>query len=146
MKARELGSGTARTFVLVFDADDEVVNGILSWARHAGVSAASFTGLGAFRSATLGYFDLDRRDYDRIQVDEQVELLSLIGNIALAGDELKVHAHVVVGRRDGAALGGHLLEARVRPTLEMVVTEAAAPLRRRMDPETGLPLLDPEAG
>jgi predicted DNA-binding protein with PD1-like motif len=102
---------------------------------------SEFTGIGAFREATLGYFELERRDYRRIPVREQVELLSLVGNVALADGQPKIHAHVVIGRRDGTALGGHLLDARVRPTLELVVVETPATLRRTLDEATGLPLL-----
>jgi predicted DNA-binding protein with PD1-like motif len=53
-----------------------------------------------------------------------------------------LHAHVVVGKRDGTAHGGHFLNGRVWPTLEMVVTETPAHLRRRKDDETSLPLID----
>ena len=68
---------------------------------------------------------------------EQVEVLSLIGDIA-AG---KVHAHVVLGKRSGAACGGHLLAARVRPTLEVILTESPGHLQRKHDPATGLSLI-----
>ena len=138
--------GHDRRFVLAFATDDEVLETLLGWSDAYKVRAASFTGIGAFRSATLGYFNLDRRDYERIAIDEQVEVLSLAGNIALADGKPKVHAHVVVGKRDGTAHGGHLLDARVRPTLELVVVESASTLRRTFDGDTGLPLLDPNAG
>jgi hypothetical protein len=105
------------------------------------LSAAEFTGIGAFSAAVLGYFDWQRKDYTRIPVDEQVEVLSLTGNIALADGEPKLHPHVVVGKADGSAHGGHLLEAHVRPTLELIVTESPAHLQRRSDPETGLALI-----
>lgn len=131
-----------RTFVLVFDTDDDVLEELLACARQHSLSAASFNGIGAFRSVTLGFFDLDQRDYVRIPIEEQVEVLALAGNIAIADGEPKVHAHVVVGRRDGTAHGGHLLEARVRPTLELVLVEAPPHLRRTMDAATGLPLID----
>jgi uncharacterized protein len=131
-----------RTFVLVFASGDDVTGELLAWVRSRGISAASFTAIGAFRRVTLGYFELDRRDYHRITIDEQVEVLSLIGNVALAGNQPKLHAHVVVGKRDGTAHGGHLMEARVRPTLELVLVESAPHLRRRHDETTGLPLLD----
>lgn len=133
-----------RTFVLVFETDDEVLEGLLEHARTERLSSATFTGIGAFRSVTLGYFELDRRDYLRIPLEEQVEVLSLTGNIALADGEPKVHAHVVVGRKDGTAHGGHLLDARVRPTLELVLVEAEPHLRRVVDPNTGLPLIRPD--
>jgi uncharacterized protein len=135
-------SGGQRTFAIVFDTGDDAVDGLLTFARESGISAASFSAIGAFRSVTLGYFDLDRRDYRRIQIDEQVEVLSLIGNVALAPDGTKIHAHVVVGKADGSAYGGHLLAARVRPTLEAVLVEVPAHLRRRIDPATGLALID----
>jgi predicted DNA-binding protein with PD1-like motif len=72
-------------------------------------------------------------------------VLSLVGDIALDGLEPKVHAHVVVGKADGTAHGGHVLEAHVWPTLEVIITTSPAHLRRKHDPETGLALLDPEA-
>jgi uncharacterized protein len=59
-----------------------------------------------------------------VSLDEQVELLSLIGDVALKDGEPQVHAHVVIGKRDGTAYGGHLLQARVRPTCELVLTES----------------------
>ncbi|MGB6678197.1 MAG: DUF296 domain-containing protein, partial [Terriglobales bacterium] len=74
-------------------------------------------------------------------LDEQVELLSLIGDIALKDGEPQVHAHVVVGRCDGTAHGGHLLEARVRPTCELILTESPSRLQKKFDPETGIALI-----
>ncbi len=89
----------------------------------------------------LGYFDWQRKEYRRIPIDEQVEVLNLTGNIALEGGEPKLHSHIVLGKADGTAHGGHLLEAHVRPTLEVIVTESPRHLERRSDPETGLALL-----
>lgn len=131
-----------RTFAIVFASGDEVTAGLQTFAETHRISAASFTAIGAFERVTLGYFEMSRRDYTRIQIDEQVEVLTLAGNVALSGNSRKVHAHVVVGRADGSACGGHLLEAHVRPTLEVVLVESPAHLRRRTDPETGLALLD----
>lgn len=142
MKTRLLDAGGSRTHALAFDTNDDVMGELLGWVRHAGISAASFSGIGAFRQVTLGYFDLDRRDYHRIPLDEQVEVVSLTGNVAVADGEPKIHAHIVVARRDGTAYGGHLLDGRVRPTLELVVVETPSALRRTIDQATGLPLLD----
>ena len=89
----------------------------------------------------LGYFDRDKRDYQPIPLDEQTEVLSLIGDIVGDGDDLKLHAHVVVGKSDGSAHGGHLLKAIVWPTLEVVITETPTHLRRRFDPKTGAALI-----
>ena len=100
------------------------------------------TAIGAFRDVTLGYFDWQTKKYQKIPVNEQVEVLSLIGDIALNEGKPAVHAHVVVGRSDGSTRGGHLVEAHVRPTLEVIVDESPAYLKKRHDPESGLALID----
>jgi predicted DNA-binding protein with PD1-like motif len=131
-----------KTFVLAFDTDDEVIAGLTNFAKENDLSAASLTAIGAFREATLGYFDWERKEYDRIPVEEQVEVLSLVGDIALKGEESQLHAHAVLGRRDGSTVGGHLLEAYVRPTLEVILTESPEHLQKRTDEETGLALFE----
>ena len=147
MNAQQLSAaGGATSFVLVFDTGDEVTKELLAFAREYRLDAASFTGIGAFQSVTLGYFEIEKRDYKRIPVNEQVEVVSLVGNVALGDHGPKLHAHVVVGRKDGSALGGHLIDARVRPTLEIVLVETPAHLRRRSDPATGLALIALEKG
>ncbi len=131
-----------RTFAVVFDTGDEVVEGLTRFAREHHVTGAGLTAIGALHDITWGYFDWEKRDYKRTSLDEQVEVLTLAGNIALKDGQPKLHAHVVVARENGNAVGGHLLEAHVRPTLEVVVTETPVYLRRREDRETGLALID----
>jgi predicted DNA-binding protein with PD1-like motif len=143
MRSKQLLSeGGERVFAVVFETGDDPVAGLTRFAEERKLGASAFTAIGAFSEATLGYFDWSRKDYDRIPVNEQVEVLALLGDIALLDGKPKLHAHVVLGRRDGSACGGHLLAARVRPTLEVVITETPAHLRRRPDPATGLALID----
>ncbi|HWO43048.1 MAG TPA: PPC domain-containing DNA-binding protein [Candidatus Eisenbacteria bacterium] len=146
MKSKLIHEAEQKTFALVCEKGDEFVGELRRFAKQQHLEASHFTGIGAFRSAVLGFFDRDKRDYEKIVVDDQVEVLSLVGDIALSGNEPKVHAHVVLGKRDGSACGGHLLEARVWPTLEVVLTESPRHLRRKPDPETGLPLIDLSTG
>jgi uncharacterized protein len=134
-----------RTFAVVFDTGDEVATGLLAFAKEKGLAASHFTAIGAFSDVTFGFFDLGTKDYQKLQINEQVEVLSLIGDIALSKGEPKVHAHVVVGKADGTAHGGHLMEAHVRPTLEVFVVESPERLVRKIDDETGLPLIDLDA-
>jgi uncharacterized protein len=131
------------TFAVIFETGEEPVAGLTRFAEEQDLAASSFTAIGAFSEALLGYFDWEKKDYERIAVKEQVEVLGLLGDIALQGDKKKVHAHAVLGRRDGSAWGGHLLSARVRPTLEVIVTASPAHLRRIYDPESGLALIKP---
>ena len=130
-----------KTFALVFDPGDEAMEELTNFAKENDLSAARFTAIGAFSDATLGYFDMEKKEYKKIPVEEQVEVLSLVGDVALFEGESKLHAHAVLGRSDGTTRGGHLLGAHVQPTLEVVIVESPEHLRRETDEETGLPLL-----
>ncbi len=141
MQQKLIDDRAEKTYALVFDKGDEAMQGLLTFAKQHNVTAAHFTAIGAFSKAVLGYFDRGRKDYTKIPVTEQVEVLSLVGDIALDGDQPKVHAHVVVGRPDGTVRGGHVIEAHVWPTLEVVLQESPAHLQRFTDPETGLALI-----
>ena len=141
MRAKVLNESPERTIALILDRGDEVMSALQRFAVEHKLTASRLTAIGAFESATLGYFDWERKVYERIPVNEQVEVLSLVGDIALDGAKPKVHAHVVLGRRDGNAIGGHLLEARVRPTLEVMVIDSPEYLRRVCDPVSGIALI-----
>lgn len=145
MKSKLLQRGRGRTFALVFETGDDAMKGLVEFARAEALAGSQFTAIGAFSDVTLGYFDWERRDYRRLELTEQVEVLSLVGDVTRQRDEPRVHAHVVLGRADGAAHGGHLFSGRVRPTLEVVLTETPVHLRRRFDPASGLALIDLEA-
>lgn len=141
MKSKQLQEGTERAYAIVMDTGDEAMQCLTAFAHEHHLSAARFTGIGAFSEVVLGFFMPEEKHYRRISVREQVEVASLIGDVALAGSEPKIHAHVVVTKADGSAWGGHLLEGHVRPTLEVVLIESPAHLHRKHDSETGLPLI-----
>src|ERR1700744_3861474 len=132
-----------RIWVLVLSQGEEAKKTILDFAAHNDLKAASFVALGAFEKARLGYFDWQAKKYQPIPVDEQVEVINLVGDIAEnergKGD---LHAHTVLGRSDGSTRGGHLMEGVVRPTLEVTLTETPAHLRRRMHPDINVALID----
>lgn len=135
-----------RSFVVVLETGDEAASEIKAFADREKLGAAQLSAIGAFSEAVLGYFDWEQKQYRRNPVREQTEVASFIGDIALAQDGSRsVHVHVVLGRRDGGAVAGHLMEGHVRPTLEVILTESPAHLRKRKDPESGLALIDPDA-
>lgn len=133
-----------RVWVLVLETGEEAFGTIAGFARAENIGAASLQALGAFQSATVGWFDFARKDYRRIPVGEQCEVLSVLGDIA-AGDDGKpsLHLHAVLGLEDGSTRGGHLLYGIVHPTLEVTLTETPAHLRRRRRPELGIALIEP---
>lgn len=145
MRSKLIQQAAERTWALVFDSGDDVMPGLLDFARAQGLTASRFTAIGAFERLTLGYFDWRTKEYAKIPVEEQVEVVSLIGDIARGDGEPQVHAHVVVAKRDGTAHGGHLLAARVRPTLEVMLIESPSYLARRFDAASGLALIDVDA-
>jgi hypothetical protein len=135
-------SGGQRTFAVVLGTGDEVMQCLQSFVKDQRIHAAQITAIGAFSDAVLKYFDWETKKYLDNPVNEQVEVASLIGDVATApsGDPA-LHVHLVVGRRDGTAMAGHLGQAHVRPTLEVILTESPAHLRKFKDPETGLALI-----
>jgi len=130
------------TYVVVCDPGDEAVAALTQFARAEDLEAAQITAVGAFERAVVGWFDRTAKEYRHIPVDQQCEVLSLIGDVAVGQDGPSVHVHVVLGLSDGTTRGGHLLEGRVFPTLELVVRETPAQLRKVMRPDLGLALID----
>jgi hypothetical protein len=140
-----LSDNGTKTWVVVLDTGDEVNACLLDFAKANQLDAAHLGAIGAFERAVLGYFDWQTKTYRRNSVESQCEVVSLLGDITLSEGKPKLHMHAVLGLSDGRALGGHLLEGQVRPTLEVIITETPAHLRRRHDPVSGLALIDLQA-
>lgn len=139
-------AGGQRTYALVFETGEEVMSSLERFVGAERIFAAQLTAIGALSDVVLKYFDWDKKEYLRIPVREQVEVASLLGDVAQApSGKPALHIHLVVGKRDGSAMAGHLAEAHVRPTLEIIMTESPAHLRKVHDPESGLALIRPQA-
>ena len=144
MKSKVVSSDQdSRTIIVVLDTGEEAFATLTRFANTAGISGASLTAIGAFENAVIGWFDIATKSYKKIRVDEQCEVLSALGDIATGDDgKASLHVHVVLGLADGTTRGGHLLEGKVRPTLEVVLEQASAGLRRRKRPELGIALIE----
>jgi uncharacterized protein len=142
MKSKVVEDADVVTYVVVCDPGDEAVDVLTQFARSEQLEAAQISAVGAFEHATVGWFDPAAKDYRRIPVDEQCEVLSLLGDVAVGQDGPVLHMHVVLGLSDGTTRGGHLLEGRVYPTLEVIVTETPAELRKVLRPDVGIALID----
>ena len=139
-------SNGQRTYAVVLETGDEVMACLKSFVAAESVRTAQFSAIGALSDVVLMYFDWEKKAYQRIPVHEQVEVASLTGDVAESPDgKPSLHIHLVVGKRDGSAMAGHLAEAHVRPTLEVILTESPAHLRKVKDPEFGLALIRPAA-
>lgn len=143
MRTKQIDQGERRVLVVVCDKGEEALKAITDAVTEQGITAARVTAVGGFQAGVLGYFDRQRMEYRHIPVHEQVEVLSLLGDVAEKDGKPALHLHAVVGRSDGTTMGGHLLRGDVWPTLEVLVTEVGPELAKRYDPETGLALLNP---
>ena len=142
MRSKLLNADPPITYAVVLDTGDEVIGELGKFVREQEVEAASLTAIGAFSRAVLGYFRWESKQYKKIPVGEQVEVLSLLGDVAVGDQGPTLHLHAVLGKADGSVVGGHLIEAHVRPTLEVILIQPPSYLRKRKDPETGLALID----
>jgi uncharacterized protein len=141
------GDAGLETRVAVLDSGEEAVAALTKFANDAQLTTASLTAIGAFEKATVGWFDFEKKTYKKIEVGEQCEVLSAIGDVAIGDDgKASLHVHVVLGLSDGTTRGGHLLAGTVRPTLEVVLIETPSHLRRKKKPDLGIALIDLEAG
>ena len=132
-----------KQYAVIFYQGDEAFSGLLEFAEKYHVTSAHFTAIGAVNGATLGWFDSQRKMYKKIPINGQHEVIGMSGDIALYQGKPVVHTHLMVGNSDGTTQGGHLLEAYVSPTLEVMVTEDPVTMQKRFDPATDLTLIDP---
>ena len=140
MKSKLIHDGAEKTYALVFAVDDEPGSLLLEFAEKNKLAATRICGIGGFREVKLGYYDIESKDYVPVWIREQVEVVSFVGNLCLYEGKPKFHIHVAVGKRDGTTRGGHFLEGRVRPTMELMLVESPTPLSRTVSASTGLPL------
>ena len=131
-----------KTFAVVMDKGDEVREKLLEFANTNRFADAHLSAVGALSEVTLGFFDRQQKSYKKIMINEQVEVLSFTGNIVPSDGKPRLHAHIVVGKADGTAHGGHFLGGKVWPTLELLVSELPVHLRRSQDEESGLALIN----
>lgn len=128
--------------VLAFESGDDFPRPLEDYADEHRIGAAQVVAIGAFSSATIAYYDPSIKGYQEQKIDEQCEVLSLVGNISSFEGSPRMHLHVTMSQPDGSVIGGHLIRAVVRPTLEVILTALPMVLERSEDEGTGLPLLD----
>ena len=132
-----------KQYAVIFYQGDEAFSGLLEFAEKYHVTSAHFTAIGALNGATLGWFDPQRKMYKKIRINGQHEVIGMSGDIALYEGKPVVHTHMIVGNPDGTTEGGHVLDAHVSPTLEVMVTVDPVTTQKRFDPATDLTLIDP---
>jgi len=143
MKSKSVTDDVERTFVLILDEGEEAFKAIAEFANKENITGASVSAIGAFVHAKVGWFDFAAKSYKPIDVGEQCEVLSLIGDVAQGDDgKASLHLHAVLGLQDGSLRGGHFLSGTVRPTLEVTIKDTVAHLRRKKRRDLGIALIN----
>src|SRR6202040_3556673 len=132
-----------KQYAVIFYQGDEAFSGLLEFAEKYHVTSAHFTAIGAIDGATVAWFDPQRKMYKKIPIKGRHEVIGMSGDIALYQGKPVVHPHMVVGNPDGTTRAGHVLDAYVSPTLEVMVTVDPVTMQKRFDPATDLTLIDP---
>ena len=141
MNFKLLNDEKQKAYAIILESGEEAMEQILAFAKKEKLNASQFTAIGAFSETVTGFFDFSIKDYQKTIFNEQMEVLALIGDISMYKDQYKIHAHVVLGRKDGTAHGGHLMKGIAHPTLEIILNESPEYLKRKMDNDSGIPLI-----
>jgi predicted DNA-binding protein with PD1-like motif len=123
---------------LRFLSGEQLVAPLLEWLGREGIGYAALTGLGAVSRATVSYWNSQTKQYEQHQLDEQMEVVSLIGNVTIREGVPFIHAHVGLGRSDLSVIGGHMSELVVHPTLEVWLRPETEAVHRALDESCGL--------
>jgi predicted DNA-binding protein with PD1-like motif len=136
--------GPTKTYVLVFAKGDEVMSGLKEFAVKYNVKSAHFNAIGDANSVKFGWYDISKKMFKVMHINEFAEITSLVGDISSYNNNPVVHAHISMATEDGIVHGGHLFEAFISPTLQLMMTVEPAPLFKKLDPETGILIIDPD--
>ena len=124
---------------------EELMAALRAFLTEKGITAAHIAGLGAASRLVIAYYNLETKEYEKQVIEEDVEILSLIGNAGVKeGGELVIHLHGTFGRRDLSVFGGHLFEILVSGAGEVHLTAFSGAIRRQYDEDTGLTLMCPQ--
>ena len=129
-------------YILRLETGEPVIETLAAFLRGQEIRFANVSAAGAVEWLRLGYWNPRSAQYQYRDLEEQLEVVSFQGNAALKDGAPFLHIHGVFGRQDFSVYGGHVKEARVRPTLEVWLRTENVPVRRTRDEATGLDLLD----
>jgi predicted DNA-binding protein with PD1-like motif len=129
-------------FVLRIEKGEEIISTLKQTAQNYKMKGAFFFGLGVGKDIVLGYYDSHTKTYVKKAFEGEYEFTSLVGNLAYDKKEIIVHCHATISDPQFHAFGGHLFQATVPVTCEILVSPFKKSLKRKKDLSTGLALLD----
>ena len=125
-----------------FESGEQIAERLLTWLRAHEIGYATMTGLGAVSGATISYWNAASRAYEQHHLPEQMEVVSLVGNVTIKEGAPFTHIHVTLGRRDLSIVGGHFNDATVHPNVEIWLSPESGSVERKLDEASGLFVMD----
>jgi predicted DNA-binding protein with PD1-like motif len=130
-------------YLIRLDKGEKLAESLERFAAETKLEGAWVSGLGAALEATLGYYDLGKKEYVWRQFEGLREIVSLAGNLAYDEDgQFIFHLHGVLSDEQFQTIGGHVKDFAAGATVELFIHRAYQPTRRKMDEGIGLKILD----
>lgn len=131
-----------RVIIGKIEPDEDLINSIINLVKEYKIKSGLVNCIGALKKITIGYFDIESKEYLTRTIEEYVELVSCIGNITFKDENPIIHLHASIGARDYSIIGGHLIQPSiVSITGEVFILEIDRKIKRATDPQFGLSLL-----
>tara|TARA_B110001454_G_scaffold210867_1_gene225875 strand:- start:382 stop:813 length:432 start_codon:yes stop_codon:yes gene_type:complete len=102
------------------------------------ISNAWINGIGAIDSVEVGYMDVVNKKYQKRNFNDNYELISLIGNITIKDGVPFVHTHITFSDTEYKVFGGHLFDAKITATGEIILTVANSKIDRQFNENVGI--------
>lgn len=129
------------TYIIRLFKGEKIIEALTKFLTEQKITSAYLLGIGAVSEAELAHYDLEKKKYSSKKFNEQLEIINMTGNIALLEGKPMIHTHIALGDKGMKVLGGHLKEATVAATCEIILKTFEENLEREHDPEIGLNLL-----
>jgi predicted DNA-binding protein with PD1-like motif len=131
-----------QTIILVLEQGEDIVEQVTAIAQQQNGKFGTVSGIGACQGVELNFYNLETQTYEKREVKEPLELISLLGNISHVDDKPFAHLHATFGTNQYQTLSGHLTKAIVSATAEIVITMTEVDINRKHNSKIGLNLLD----
>jgi predicted DNA-binding protein with PD1-like motif len=128
-------------YLLRFDKGENILDELIDFSTQKNIQAAHFTCIGSSKELILSYYNLKTKEYEDHVIQEDLEVISITGNIAYKDNKPIIHAHGVFSKHDLSTIGGHIKKLVVSATCEVSLTTFSMQITRTFDPDTGLNLL-----
>ena len=130
------------SYVIRLNKGEEVVSSLKELCKKENIRLGEITGLGASDLVEIGVFNVNTKEYKTKTFEGMFEITSLVGNVTTKDDEVYLHIHINFGDEEGFVKGGHLVQARISATSEIILRIVEGYVGRKLSDEVGLNLFD----